>query len=540
MGRAGVEGVSFYEIATARPERIAFPGPGEPVTYDALHAEVNRLSHAFAELGLGFGDAVATVLANRTEFLSIMLAAMQSGLYLIPVSRHLTAPEISYVLADSGAGVVITEREFAATVSGAADEAGIPRPGRLTIDGGDGFTDVAELLAGRPADPPADRKMGSVMLYTSGTTGKPKGVQRPLLDVAPELPMTVLRQTLVKHLELEPGDEVHLAIGPLYHSAPCVHALLALNLGHAVVVSDRFDPEGTLGLIQRHRVTNSFMVPTMFHRMLGLPAEVRGRYDVSSLRQVYHSAAPIPVDTKRRMLDWWGPVLYEYYGSTESGAVVVARPHDWLAHPGTVGRAVEGVEIKVFDEGGAELPPGEPGLIYARGQGGFEYHGDPDKTAASMLGDFYTPGDIGYLDADGWLYMSDRRTDLIISGGVNLYPAEIEAALLQHPGVADVAVIGVPDETWGQSVVALVEPAGGAVAGGAAPDGAAPGGAVAAEELAAALLAHCEPRLARIKHPRRIEFRASLPRTPSGKLSRSRVRDDYLRESGDKGEQPVG
>jgi long-chain acyl-CoA synthetase len=353
------------------------------------------------------------------------------------------------------------------------------------------------------------------MLYTSGTTGRPKGVRRPLLEFPPELMMSVLRQTLAQHLELEPGDEVHLAVGPLYHSAPCVHALLALNLGHAVVVSEHFEPEDALGLIQRYGVTNAFMVPTMFHRMLNLPAEVRDRYDVSSLRQVYHSAAPVPVDTKRRMLEWWGPVLYEYYGSTESGPVVVARPDDWLAHPGTVGRAVEGVEVKIFDEAGAELPPGEPGLIYARGQAGFEYHGDPAKTASSMLGDFYTPGDIGHLDEDGWLYMSDRRTDLIISGGVNIYPAEIEAALLQHPAVGDVAVIGVPDEDWGQSVVALVEPAEGAV-----PD----------EDLAAALLAHCEPRLARLKHPRRIEFRGSLPRTPSGKLSRGRVRETYLRE----------
>jgi long-chain acyl-CoA synthetase len=268
-------------------------------------------------------------------------------------------------------------------------------------------------------------------------------------------------------------------------------------------------------LIQRHRVTNSFMVPTMFHRMLALPVEVRARYDLSSLRQVYHSAAPIPVETKQRMMDWWGPVLYEYYGSTESGAVVVATPQDWLARPGTVGRAVDGVQIKILDPEGAELSSGETGLIYAAGQPGFEYHGDPDKTAATMRGEFYTPGDLGHLDEDGWLYMSDRRTDLIISGGVNVYPAEIESVLLQHPAVGDVAVIGVPDEDWGQRVVALVEPA----------DGAVPGDALAAE-----LIAHCEPRLARLKHPRRVEFRASLPRTPSGKLSRSRVRDAYLRE----------
>ncbi|MFI0348860.1 AMP-binding protein [Actinomadura sp. 9N407] len=516
----GIEGVSFYEIATAHPERPAFLDTGSgTVSYGDLHADVNRISHALRALGLEPGDTVATVLGNRPEFLTLLLAAMQSGLYFIPVSRHLTAPEIGYILSDSGAKVVITESAFAAAVTAAAGEAAIKPEGRLSVDAAEGFGDLAALLEGRSAEPPADRKMGSVMLYTSGTTGRPKGVRRPLLDFPPELTMTVLRQTLGKYLELEPGDEVHLAIGPLYHSAPCVHALMSLNLGHAVVVSDHFEPERTLEIIQRHGVTNSFMVPTMFHRMLTLPEDVRERYDLSSLRQVYHSAAPIPVDTKRRMLDWWGPVLWEYYGSTESGPVVVAKPHDWLEHPGTVGRPVEGVDIKIFDEAGEELPAGEPGLIYARGQVGFEYHRDPGKTASSMLGDYYTPGDIGHLDEDGWLYMSDRRTDLIISGGVNIYPAEIEAALLQHPAVADVAVIGVPDEDWGQRAVALVQPADGAVAG---------------EALAAELLAHCEPRLAKIKHPRRIEFRAELPRTPSGKLSRSRVRDGYLREQAER------
>ncbi|MEW2353981.1 AMP-binding protein [Spirillospora sp. NPDC029432] len=517
----GVQGVSFYEIAAAQPDRPAFLSDAGTVTYGELHADVNRISHALRALGLEPGDAMATVLGNRAEFLTVLLAAMQSGVYLVPVSRHLTAPEIGYILADSGSKAVVTEAAFADAVTAAADEAAVKPEGRVSIDPAAGFERLDAVLEGRPGDPPDERKMGSVMLYTSGTTGRPKGVRRPLLDFPPELAMAVLRETLAKHLEIEPGDEVHLAVGPLYHSAPCVHALLSLNLGHAVVVCDHFEPAATLELIERYGVTNSFMVPTMFHRMLALPDEVRGRHDLSSLRQVYHSAAPIPVETKRRMLDWWGPVLYEYYGSTESGPVVVARPREWLEHPGTVGRPVEGVEIKIFDESGAELPPGEPGLIYARGQAGFEYHRDPGKTAASMIGDFYTPGDIGHLDEDGWLYMSDRRTDLIITGGVNIYPAEIEAALLQHPAVADVAVIGVPDEDWGQSAVALVEPAPGSAAG---------------EALADDLLAHCATLLARLKHPRRIEFRDSLPRTPSGKLSRRRVREGYLREQREQGE----
>ncbi|TDC94944.1 AMP-binding protein [Actinomadura sp. 7K507] len=511
----GVEGVGFYEIARNHPDRPALLAPGVPMTYGELHAEVNRLSNALGGLGLGPGDSLATVLGNRPEFLTVLLAAFQSGLYLVPVSRHLTASEIGYILADSGAKAVVTESALAGVVAGAADEAGIPAGRRVSVDPAEGFGSMAELCATGSADPPEKRQMGSIMLYTSGTTGRPKGVRRPLMDIPPELVLDLMRQTLMSHLGLEPGDEVHLAIGPLYHSAPCVHALMSLNLGHALVVAEHFQPEETLELIQRHGVTNSFMVPTMFHRMLALPDDVRARYDLSSLRQVYHSAAPIPVETKQRTMDWWGPVLYEYYGSTESGPVVVATPEQWLARPGTVGCAVDGVQIKILDPDGAELPPGETGLIYASGQPGFEYHDDPEKTASAMRGDFYTPGDLGHLDEDGWLYMSDRRTDLIISGGVNIYPAEIENALLQHPAVGDVAVIGVPDDDWGQRVVALVEPAGGAAAGDA---------------LAAELLAHCEPRLSKLKHPRRIEFRESLPRTPSGKLSRRRVREDYLGE----------
>ncbi|TMQ91226.1 acyl-CoA synthetase [Actinomadura soli] len=508
-----VEAVGFYEIAQKDPDRPAVPAPGVPVSYGGLHAEVNRLSNALNGIGLRPGDVLATVLGNRPEFLTVMLAALQSGLYLVPVSSHLTRPEIGHILADCGAVAVVTESAFADAVSGAADEAGIPAGGRVSAGPAAGYRSMAALCASGSAEPPGKRRTGSIMLYTSGTTGRPKGVRRPLLDITPETAAGVLRRTMARHLGLEPGDRVHLAVGPLYHAAPCVHALMALHLGHAVVVASRFRPEHTLELIQRHGVTDAFMVPTMLHRMLALPDDVKARYDVSSLRRVYHSAAPVPVETKRRMLDWWGPVLYEYYGSTESGPVVLAEPDEWLARPGTVGRPVDGVQIKILDAGGGELPAGETGLIYASGHPGFEYHGDPAETAATMHDGFYTAGDLGHVDEDGWLYVSDRRTDVIVSGGVNIYPAEIEDVLLQHPAVADAAVIGVPDDDWGQFAVALVEPAADAHPGAG---------------LAAVLLAHCEPRLASPKHPRRLEFRASLPRTPSGKLSRGRLRDDYL------------
>jgi long-chain acyl-CoA synthetase len=300
----------------------------------------------------------------------------------------------------------------------------------------------------------------------------------------------------------------------MYHSAPCAHAQFALHLGHTVVITPRFDPVHILELIELHRVSNAMMVPTMFHRMLQLPADVRAKYDVSSLRQVIHTAAACPVSVKQQIMDWWGPVLYEYYGSTESTIAFSVKPHDWLARPGTVGRPAPTFEAKIFDDSGAELPPGEPGMIYVKSSmGSFEYRKDPAKTAASKRGEWYAPGDIGYLDEDGYLFLCDRRTDLIVSGGVNIYPAEIEAALLEHPAVADVAVIGVPDEEWGHNVVALVQPA----------EGIEPG-----PELTAELMEHCGPRIARFKHPKVIEYREVLPRTPTGKLSRSKVRADYL------------
>ncbi|WP_067462318.1 AMP-binding protein [Actinomadura macra] len=511
----GVEGVGFYEIARNSPDRPAILAPGVPLTYGELHGEVNRLSNALGSLGLRLGDVLATVLGNRPEFLTVLMAAMQSGLYIVPVSRHLTAPEIGHVLGDCGARAVVTESAFASAVAAAADDVRIPAAGRVSADSAEGYRSMAALCATGSAAPPDKRRMGSVMPYTSGTTGWPKGVRRPLLDIPPEMLIDTMRRTLVRHLGLVAGDEVHLAVAPLYHFPPCMHALLALSLGHAVVIAPRFEPEPTLELIQRHRVSNTYMVPMMFHRLLALPEDVRDRYDLTSLRQVFHSAAPVPAETKQKMMGWWGPVLHEYYGSAESGPVVVARPHDWLAHPGTVGRAVEGVRIKILDSEGAELPPGDTGLVYASGQPGFDYQGDPGLAAATMRGNFHTSGDLGHLDEDGWLYLADRRCDVITSGGVNIYPAEIEAALLQHPAVADVAVIGIPDDDRGQAVVALIEPGPGAV----------PGDALAAE-----LLAHCGPRLARAQHPRRLEFRDALPRTPSGKLARGRVRDAYLGE----------
>jgi long-chain acyl-CoA synthetase len=484
----------FYAIAAADPGRLAVIDTDDTrVTYGDLLARVNQVSHGLRARGLATGDVVAGVLPNGVDALVMVMATGQIGLYYVPINWHLTDAEIAYILGDCDAKVVVTG------------------PGQA-VPGAE--TGTAGLAQGQPADAPAGRTAGAVMWYTSGTTGFPKGVQRGLPGAEPEAIVPLYTWFFGEVVDLRPGAEVHLVTSPMYHSAPCAHAQFALHLGHTVVITPRFDPVHILELIERHRVSNAMMVPTMFHRMLQLPADVRAKYDVSSLRQVIHTAAACPVSVKQQIMDWWGPVLYEYYGSTESTIAFSVKPHDWLARPGTVGRPAPTFEAKIFDDSGAELPPGEPGMIYVKSSmGSFEYRKDPAKTAASKRGEWYAPGDIGYLDEDGYLFLCDRRTDLIVSGGVNIYPAEIEAALLEHPAVADVAVIGVPDEEWGHNVVALVQPA----------EGIEPG-----PELTAELMGHCGPRIARFKHPKVIEYREVLPRTPTGKLSRSKVRADYL------------
>ncbi|YCK42151.1 AMP-binding protein [Actinomadura sp. ATCC 39365] len=471
----------FYEIAAADPDRPALLGD-DGATYGELLARANRASHGLVARGVRPGGAVVTVLKNGLDALTMMLATYQIGAYLVPVNWHFTAEEIDYIVADCGADVVVS-------------------PGALT---------VADLTDGHPDTAPEHRRAGSMMLYTSGTTGRPKGVRRRLLDLTPEDLYPILMRKSWRHFGL-PSDGVHLVCSQLYHSAPYGQAMMALQFGHSIVAPERFEAAEALALIERHRVTNAFMVPTMFHRLLAVPD--RETYDLSSLTHLYHGAAPCPPATKQAMIDWLGPVLWEYYGSTEAAVATMVSSQEWLDRPGTVGRALDGMAFTIIGDDGREAAPGEPGTVYIGGINRFEYHGDPGKTASAMRGAAYTPGDIGYLDADGYLFLLDRRTDLIISGGVNIYPAEIEAALLEHPSVADVAVIGVPDPEWGHQVVALVQPAPG-VTGGA--------------ELTAELLRHCAPRLARMKHPRVIEYRESLPRTPTGKLSRRDVREAYL------------
>ncbi len=473
---ARAAGHCFFEIAAADPGRIAVINEGGgAITYRELLARVNQVSRGLVDMGLRPRDRLAVVLGNTVEFIVLQLATGQLGIVLVPVNWHFTAPEISYLLKDSGAAAIVAGAGFAATAAAAAQAAGLPAQRWYAVPTAPGFRAFADLAAGQPDTRPAHRAFSHMMLYTSGTTGRPKGVERAVLETDPDGIYMLVAAALAAVLGLQSGSGVHLVTAPMYHASPGTHALYALHLGHTVVLSQRFDGVTALDLVGRYGVTNTFMVPTMFHRLLALPEEVRAAADTSTLRQVLHAAAACPVTDKHKMINWLGPVLVEYYGSTESAIVVAADSGEWLAHRGTVGHPVLGVDIKILDDEGNELPPGTPGMIYASVADGFEYHKDPAKTAASRRGGYYTPGDIGYLDADGYLFLCDRRSDMIISGGVNIYPAEVEGVLLEHPAVADAAVFGVPDAEWGHRVMALVQPA----------DGVPP-----SDELAAAILDH--------------------------------------------------
>jgi long-chain acyl-CoA synthetase len=505
-----------FAVAAADPERQAVVDPDERlITYGELVARMNAYARGLRSLGLAPGDTVTVVLPNCRELLELYGAAVQSGLTFIALNWHLGADELAYILTDSEAKAVIAHERFAPAARDAAAHAGIADGAFFVVDGESEHRPLHELSQGHSIAPLESRQVGRVMFYTSGTTGKPKGVSK-LLDGASSDEIALITgiglraSSFPASPSAESEQRVDLACGPMYHAAPLALACGALDNGALLVMLDRWTPEAFLDRVERYRVTNASMVPTMFHRLLALPEGVRAAADVSSLQIVSHAGAPCPVDVKRRMIDWWGPIIVESYSSTE-GAGTTVTSEEWLRKPGTVGRPSPGVALKILDDEGNECPPGIAGLVYvSQAFWRFEYHNDPGKTRANRRGDLFTVGDIGYLDDDGYLFLCDRQADVIVSGGVNVYPAEVEATLLTHPAVGDAAVVGVPSDEWGEEVRAVVE-----VAGSPGP------------ELERELVEFCRGRLAHYKCPRAVDFVESLGRDPNGKLRKQRIRDRY-------------
>jgi long-chain acyl-CoA synthetase len=484
---------------------------GEALTYRQLDERSNQSAQLFRKLGLKPDDVVAIFMENNLRFLEICWAAQRAGLYYTCISSRLTAGEVEYIVKDSEAKLLFSTPGIAKVAS----EAAALLPGVRCFSVGSpivGFEPYEDAAAKMPTTRITDESAGVDMLYSSGTTGRPKGVRQPLSGLPIDAPNPLL--FLVQGLFGFSADTIYLSPAPLYHAAPLRYCMTVHRGGGTVVVMEHFDAETALQRIEQYKANASQWVPTMFVKMLKLPDDVRTKYDVSSMKSAIHAAAPCPVDVKRKMIEWWGPVIHEYYGGTEGNGLTYASSAERLAHPGTVGRAIFG-ELHICDENGDELPAGEEGLVYCGGASTFQYHNDPKKTAESRNpknSDWSTLGDVGKLDAEGYLHLTDRKAFMIISGGVNVYPQEAENLLISHPKIADVAVIGVPNEEFGEEVKAVVQPANWADAGPA---------------LADELVAYCRERLSPIKCPRSVDFERELPRHPTGKLYKRLIRDRY-------------
>ena len=505
------------EHAQKNPDKpcIIMGATGEVITYGEFELRANRLAHLLRAHGLQRLDHFSIFMENHARYLEVCAAGERTGLYYTCINSYLTADELAFILNDSQSKVLVTSRSRQAV----AREALAQCPGIslvLVVDGEDegGFKSYEKAVAAFPDTPIGDEQLGCSMLYSSGTTGRPKGILRPLAEVPPGTWLPLYQ--FVNGLWQYRSDMVYLSPAPLYHSAPQAAVGLAIRNGATAVIMERFDPEQYLALVERYRVTHSQLVPTMFSRMLKLPAEVRARHDVSSLEFAVHAAAPCPEQVKHAMLAWWGPIVHEYYGATEGLGFTACTPEEWLAHPGTVGRVLLG-DLHILDEDGQPCPIGTPGTVWFKTATPFEYYNDEAKTreARSADGTMSTVGDVGYVDGDGFLYLTDRKTYMIISGGVNIYPQECENLLITHPKVADAAVFGVPNEDLGEEVKAVVQ-----VMPGVATDAA----------LVAELMAFCQANLARQKCPRSIDFEAELPRLPTGKLYKRLLRDRYWGE----------
>lgn len=497
--------------AAANPDKAAviMAGSGQTISFAELEANSNRAAHLFRSLGLGHGDTIAICMENRAEFFDLCWGAQRSGLVYVAISNRLTASEIDYILGDSGAQALFASPYLGETLDQLQAQV------KRYLVGGDkaGWTSLESALADMPDTPIADERAGTDMLYSSGTTGRPKGVRLPLpadADIAAISPLSMIAAAAFTFT----ADSIYLSPAPLYHAAPLRWCMSVHRLGGTVVVMEKFDPEAALAAIERYGITDSQWVPTHFVRMLKLPEDVRGKYDHSSLKCAVHAAAPCPVPIKRAMIDWWGPVLREYYAGTEGNGFTFISSEEWLEHPGSVGRPLNAI-IHICDENGEEVPVGEEGVVFFESESQFSYHNDPVKTAESRHPRHATwsmLGDVGKVDEEGFLYLTDRKSFMIISGGVNIYPQEIENLLVSHPKVADAAVIGAPDDDMGERVVAVVQPLDVADAG---------------EALAEELKAYLRPSLSGVKMPKQIDFRDELPRHATGKLYKRLLRDEY-------------
>jgi len=494
------------QYAATNPEKPALilAETGQIISYRELNARSNQAARLFRALGLGVGDVVAVLMENLPAYFEIAWGAQRAGLYFVGIPSQLTPPEVDYILRDSGARLLIASAKTVANVPGTFD---LPV---YMVGGSSPFSSWGTALSQQPETPIEDERAGTDMLYSSGTTGRPKGVRQPLPeDTRIEAGSPVLE--VMKGLGFA-SDTIFMSPAPLYHSAPLRFSMNVQRLGGTVVLMQRFDPQEALAAIARYRVTESQWVPTHFVRLLKLDPEVRRSYDHSSLRLAIHAAAPCPVPIKQAMIKWWGPILFEFYAGTETNGMTTIHSDDWLAHPGSVGRPAFGIP-HICDDNGVELPPRAEGVIWFEGGPEFEYHNDPAKTAESRNNRGWTTiGDIGWLDEDGYLYLTDRKSFMIISGGVNIYPAEIENLLVNHPKVMDVAVIGVPDEDMGEKVIAVVQPV---------------RSELADQSLADELIEWLRPQLSKVKMPRRIDFEEELPRHPTGKLYKRLLRDRY-------------
>lgn len=486
---------------------------GESLTYGELDERSLRLANLLADAGLVSGDVVALFMENNIRYHEIYWAVVRSGMYLCAVNRYLTGEEAAYIVNDSGAKAVVTSAALAdASLAMVPDLDGCPL--RLAVDGSvDGFESYEDAVAKCEPTPLLSESLGDFMNYSSGTTGRPKGIKRPLTGGSFDEPSNLDNLTQMLY-GIDP-ETTYLSPAPLYHSAPLAFTAATHSLGGTIVVMEKYDPVEALQLIEKHSITHSQWVPTMFIRMLKLDEDQRSGYDLSSHKVAIHAAAPCPADVKEQMIDWWGPIIWEYYGGTELNGMTVCNSEQWLAHRGTVGSSILGT-LHVCDETGAQLPNGEAGIVYfERDVMPFEYHNDPEKTASSQHPDnpLWTKlGDVGYVDDDGFLYLTDRESFMIIAGGVNIYPQEIEDAMVMHPKVADVAVIGVPNSDLGEEVKAVVQLA---------------DGITASDEVERELLAFAGEHLARYKVPRSVDFQDALPRLETGKLYKRLLRDRY-------------